>query len=161
MELKKRLNPKQVFIGLYFLAFAIYLIVGLQPADAANYNIVGEISIPSIGLVSDVAGIEVEDGRLETPDKIAGVYQKNENKTFIFGHSGTVFKGLDEVKNGDSLVYDNKTYHVYKTEILLKDEISMNELLKASENDTLVIMTCAGEDLGGGDTTHRLIIYAN
>ena len=35
-------------------------------------------------------------------------------------------------------------------------------VLEASEEekDTLVLMTCAGEDLGNGDSTHRLLVTA-
>ena len=36
----------------------------------------------------------------------------------------------------------------------------MDEVLAPTEQNTLVIMTCAGEDLGGGDATHRLIVTA-
>ena len=36
----------------------------------------------------------------------------------------------------------------------------MPKLLSASNEKTIVIMTCAGEDLGKGDATHRLILTA-
>ena len=53
MELRKHFDWRYAFIGLYFLAFAIYIIVGLQPAQATEYEKTGEITIPSIGLRSE------------------------------------------------------------------------------------------------------------
>ncbi len=41
-----------------------------------------------------------------------------------------------------------------------KSMISMSELLKADDKETIVIMTCAGESLENGDATHRLIVTA-
>ena len=40
------------------------------------------------------------------------------------------------------------------------EKIDMDKLLKTSRQDTVVIMTCAGKLLDGGDATHRLIITA-
>ena len=56
--------------------------------------------------------------------------------------------------------YNGKTYNVEKITLSVKDKIDMDELLKASEKDTIVIMTCAGKLLEGGDATHRLILTA-
>ena len=36
----------------------------------------------------------------------------------------------------------------------------MTEILKREEKDTIVIMTCAGELLDGGDATHRFMVTA-
>ena len=36
----------------------------------------------------------------------------------------------------------------------------MNKILEASDKDTVVLMTCAGKDLGNGDASHRLIVTA-
>ena len=49
MELKKRLNIKTVLMGLYAVFFMAYIIVGLNPAEAAqSYEIFAELNIPSI-----------------------------------------------------------------------------------------------------------------
>ena len=161
MELKKRLNHRKIFIGMYFLAFAAYLIVGLQPAGATNYDIVGALEIPEINLYSEVAAVKAEDGRLPTPDNIVGSYSRAENKTFLFGHSSSVFSNLEELKVGDQIKYNDHIYYISQINVLPKSEIKMNQLLKSAEKDTIVVMTCAGTDLGAGDATHRLIITAS
>jgi sortase (surface protein transpeptidase) len=37
----------------------------------------------------------------------------------------------------------------------------MMDLLKKEDREALVVMTCAGELLGGGEATHRLIVNAS
>lgn len=161
MELRKRLNSKYIFIGLYIFAFLAYIIYGLQPAEAVNsYDITGEITIPSINLTSDVTNLSLDGNELHTPDTIVGSFTKSENKTLLIGHSTEVFKNLEQVKIGDEVDYSNKKYVVSKLTYVEKSKISMKELLKPAEEDTLVIMTCAGELTGNGDATHRLIITA-
>ena len=44
--------------------------------------------------------------------------------------------------------------------MLEKADVDMNKMLAPAEKDTLVIMTCAGMDLGNGDATHRLVLTA-
>ncbi len=161
MELRKRLNPRCVFVGLCVLFFVVYIIVGLQPAEAArSYEISTTLNIPSINLFSDVTNLKLENHKLETPDAIVGSFSRAENKTLLIGHSGTVFQNLDQVKTGEEVIYDSNIYYIYSTDIAEKSEVDMNELLKAAEKDTLVIMTCAGTELGDGDATHRLIVTA-
>ena len=160
MELKRKLSPKTVFIGLYFLFFAVYLIVGLRPAEAVQYEISSKLTIPSIGLVSGVTTLELRDGKLDTPDTIVGIFSNAENKTFLIGHSTTVFKELHKVKLNEILKYDDKSYRVTSIDMLEKAKISMSEILSSTEKDTIIIMTCAGELLDGGDATHRLLIKA-
>lgn len=161
MKLKKRLDPKYVFIGLYVLFFIAYIIIGLQPAEAAeSYEISTNLYISSIGLFSDVTKLKLKDHQLETPDMIVGSFSRAENKTLLIGHSSTVFRNLDQARIGEEVTYDNIIYNIYSTEIVEKSEVDMHELLKSAEKDTLVIMTCAGTELGNGDATHRLIITA-
>ncbi|MBR3228629.1 sortase [Candidatus Saccharibacteria bacterium] len=162
MELRKHLSFKYIAVVVYFVCFAAYIIIGLQPAEAAkSYAVSGRLNIPEIGLVSDVTTVELEDGTLPTPDTIVGSFTRATNKTFLFGHQSTVFKDLDKIELEDTIIYNNKTYKVYKTETLPTNEIKMNKLLKSEKTDTIVIMTCAGEDLGNKNSTHRLIIWAS
>ena len=161
MELRKHLSFKKIFIGVYFLAFAIYLIIGLQPAEATHYEISAELAIPSINLTTDVTTLALEDYKLNTPDTIAGSYTRAENKTLLIGHSTTVFQNLDQVEVGDYVNYNDKTYQVDKIELMEKATIDMDEILATTQKDTIVIMTCAGTLLDGGDATHRLIITAS
>lgn len=150
---------RNVLIG-YFLSFFVFLLTGLSSAGAIEYEISTQIEIPAINLTSDVTEIELKENKLETPDLIVGSFASATNKTFLVGHSSTVFQRLKEINLGDEIKYNDKKYVVKNTTVLAKAEISMRELLKSSEVDTLVIMTCSGEDLGNGDATHRLIVTA-
>ena len=51
-------------------------------------------------------------------------------------------------------------YHVKSIIVKDKGMISMSEVLKAEDQKTLVLMTCAGDYLNNGDATHRLIVTA-
>lgn len=160
MKLKKRLDLKAVFTAIYFIAFAVYLVVGLSPVEAKHYEVSNSLSIPTIGLVSDVTTLNVEDHELKTPDTIVGSFSNAKNKTLLIGHSTTVFSRLEEVKLNAKISYGEKTYRVIRREKIPKSKVSMDEVLKDSEKDTIVIMTCAGKLLGGGDATHRFMITA-
>ena len=107
MELKKHLNSRVIFVSLYVFAFIAYIIYGLQPARAVNNDITASLSIPGISLAADVVNLEVQNGRLDTPDTIVGSYSRNQNKTLLIGHSTTVFSRLHEVRLGDELEYND------------------------------------------------------
>lgn len=160
MELKRRLDPKKVFVGLYMLAFLAYIIVGLQPAEATNYVVSAELRIPDIGLDADVAKLELNGHKLDTPDSIVGSYSRAENNTLLIGHVKTVFKDLGQVQLGSAINYKGEIYKVGAIDMVPKDEISMNKILAPTEKNTIVIMTCAGEIFDNGDATHRLMITA-
>ena len=161
MELKRHFDLRYIFVGLYVLLFVTYIIVGLQPAEAAaNYEISANLSIPAIGLRSDVTELTLRDGNLDTPDTIVGSYSRADNKTLLIGHSTTIFERLNEIRLGDTIEYDNASYTVISYKIQAKPDISMAHLLKRADEDTIVLMTCAGELLENGDATHRLIITA-
>ena len=108
MELKRGHDWRRLVSILYVLAFSVYLIIGLQPAGARNYDISGEVIIPSINLDSDVTTLTLNNNRLDTPDTIVGSYSRNNNKIFLIGHASTVFKDLHRVKLGDTIYYENK-----------------------------------------------------
>lgn len=161
MELRRHFDLRYVFVGLYVLFFALYIVVGLQPAEAAvSYDISANLSIPAIGLRSDVTELTLHDGNLDTPDTIVGSYSRADNKTLLIGHSTTIFAHLDDIRLGDMIEYNNTSYTVISYTIQAKSDISMTRLLKATNNDTIVLMTCAGELLENGDATHRLIVTA-
>lgn len=160
MELRKRCNPKSIFIGLYILAFVIYIIFGLQPAEATNYEISANLSIPSISLSSDVTTLTLDSNGLDTPETIVGSFSNAENKVLLIGHSSSVFRDLNQVKLGEKIEYNGKDYKVIKKETTLKSLISMNKVLASEDRDTLVLMTCAGQMLENSDATHRLMITA-
>ena len=153
---------KAVFSG-YFVSLAGYTLVGLVgflPAEAMSYDVSASINIPAINLTSDVTELELINNKLDTPDTIVGSFASAENKTFLVGHASTVFQDLKNIEVGNEINYNNKTYVVKNTTVLAKSEISMKELLSPAKKDTLIVMTCSGNDLGNGDATHRLIVTA-
>ena len=161
MELRRRRFDFRKIVTLFYIAaFASYLILGLQPAEAIQYEISGELNIPSIGLTSDVTTLELKDRKLNTPDTIVGSYKKYDSKIFLIGHSTTVFKNLNQVKVGNTIEYNGKKYQITDTKTLAKSEIDMGTLLAPEDHNTLVIMTCAGEILENQDATHRFIVTA-
>ncbi len=162
MEIRARLDFRKIVILLYVVCFVVYLIFGLTPtsAGATYYEISGNLEIPAIDLNSDVTTLNIEDHQLKTPRTIVGSYSRSENKTLLIGHSSTVFSKLDQIWVGDIVNYNGYNYLVKDIIVDKKENISMRELLRAAETDTLVIMTCAGNDLEDGDATHRLIITA-
>ena len=164
MELKDEFSGSRKLLRLFWsivFLFVIYLIAGMRiPVNATHYDVSGTLSIPSINLVSDVTTLKKENHSLKTPDTIVGSYSNAENKTLLIGHSSTVFYNLNKVSVGDIFKYNELYFVVTNSEVLAKKDISMDDILKAEDENTIIIMTCAGEDLGGGDATHRLILTA-
>lgn len=160
MGLRFRLDLRVVFVWLYVLAFVVYLIIGLQPAEATNFEISGRLSSKNISLDSDVTTLSLENNKLNTPDLIVGAYSRSNNKTLLIGHSTTVFKDLNKVQLGNIFDYNDKAYQVMSISLMPKAKIDMDRLLLPAKKDTLIIMTCAGQLVGDGDATHRLILTA-
>lgn len=160
MELKKHFNLAKVFGAIYVVAFLVYLFYGLQPAEATPIQADATLEIPSINLDIPVAKVQLVDHELETPDTIVGSFSNHHNKTLLFGHSTTAFSELKSINIDDSIYYNGEIYQVTQIDTLEKKDINMDEILSESPKDTLILMTCAGELLDGGDATHRLIIEA-
>lgn len=160
MELKKSFPFRRIFTILYMVSFLAYAAFSFVLADGTAYTFDGGLEIPSIGLVSGVTKLTLKNHKLDTPDSIVGSYSQNTNKTFLIGHSTTVFKNLNQAKVNDTISYNNTEYKIASMEIFRKSDIDMKDLLKAEKDDTLVLMTCAGEIMNGTDATHRLIITA-
>lgn len=160
MELKKSFDIRKIIIPLYVVSFLIYLMFGLLPAEATQYTIATKLEIPRIGLVSDVATLKLKNHVLETPADIVGSFTREENKVFLFGHVGTVFEKLSDLAVGDEIIYNSMIYYVESMMIVEKSMINMDEILRSEDEKTIVLMTCAGEELTNGDATHRLIVTA-
>lgn len=161
MKLRRRyLDARSVFVVATILTTVVYFAVGLSPARATDYEIGAVVEIPSIQLVSDVAKLNLTNDGLKTPDTIAGSYSQNKNKTLLIGHSTTVFENLNEVDLNAEIIYEGSAYKITEISMMRKEKIVMSEILRAEEKDTLVLMTCAGELLSGGDATHRLMVKA-
>lgn len=151
----------KMFLASFFaIMLPIYIFIGLQPAPIANASSLPQLNISSINLETPVTPVNIVDHEFIVPSQIAGFYTQAENKIFLMGHSSTVFKKLDRVQVGEIITYNNIDYRVDKVETLAKSDISMNKILQAEEEETIIIMTCAGTPLANQDATHRLIITA-
>ena len=172
-EISGRLSrSKKIYLlifATYFVAGFAFITIGLQPVkdSAAVYAVETEaatslLTIDDINLYAPVKTVTLNDKTLEVPDQIAGAYSVHENKTLIMGHSSTIFKDLKNTTTGMKITYNGKIYTIMGIEEKLKQDISMQDILKAEEKDTLILMTCSGEKIAGSasDHTHRLIITA-
>lgn len=151
---------KMFLMSFFAIMLPIYIFIGLQPAPIANASDLPQLSIPSIDLETPVTAVNLVNHEFIVPEYIAGFYTQAENKIFLMGHSSTIFKKLDRVKVGETFTYNNTTYRIRNIETLPKSEISMTKILQAEEQETVIIMTCAGTPLPNRDATHRLIISA-
>ncbi len=161
MELKPRFDYKSLFVVIYAVAFILYSFLILKPVDAISIDGHNVLIMPGIDLISDVATLSLEHGRLNTPDEIVGSYSNVRNKTLLIGHSSTVFSNLHLSSFGDTIIYSGKTYSISSIITMPKEKIDMAKLLESSSRDTLVLMTCAGELYDNGDSSHRLIVFAS
>ena len=161
---KNGFRLKRPKIGIIFGVLYFFIATGLtayffipKPVDASSEE---RLFMPSIGLVARVKDIEREGNTLKAPDYIAGAYKASAHKTVLIGHSSTIFKELHQTKIGDKFTFDHKNFSVKKIEILEKSVIDMSEVVAETEDNTIVLMTCYGESLGGQDFSHRFIITA-
>lgn len=151
----------RVVTAMFFMVMLpIYLYIGFRPASSLDFTNEPTLEIPSIGLSTPVIEIQLENRELIAPATIAGVYHANPHKLFIIGHSSTVFRDLYKLETESNFVYAQHTYRVVSTVTLEKSAISMAELLAETDEETIIIMTCAGKPLPDQDATHRLIITA-
>lgn len=160
MELKKSFDFHRLFVFLYIFAFLVYIIYGLVPVAATNYDVSAKVEIPAINLISDVATLKLEAHALYTPDNIVGSFSRIKDTTLLIGHSTTIFKDLAKLNVGDEVFYDFKKYVISKKDYIKKEEIDMDKLLKSNGFDSIILMTCAGELYDDGDASHRLILTA-
>ena len=159
MELRRHWDLRKVMTLVYLVALVIYLVVGLAPAEAAQYVVADTLEIESIGLTSDVTELNLVEHRLDTPEEIVGSYSRWPSKTLLIGHAGTVFQDLNLVSVGDTIKYGGAIYKVSQIELYRKEDVDMEAVLAPAPRRTLSIMTCAGE-VRGLDASHRLILTA-
>lgn len=159
----KMSKVRAVFISFFAVFFAIYLIIGFQPADAyENYPISGSLTIPAISLDTDVTVAALDNHQLLVPAQIVGSFSRYEGRTLLIGHASSIFSRLHEVKIGNTIYYNGANYQISSIDTREKTAIDMDELLIPSDDsrDTLILMTCAGTLFNNGDATHRLIVTA-
>ena len=150
---------RALFLTAYFLLSAFYTYHGLQPYSADTSAEV-RLEIPSINLATPVDSVTKTDAKLDVPEIIAGAYSEHPNKTLLVGHSNTVFQGLKNLDLSTTIIFDQKAYQVIDITTKAKEDIDMSEILGPETNDTIILMTCAGQHIKGHDYTHRLIITA-
>ena len=151
------------FITFFLITIPAYFIIGFLPARATAISRATDVSgdyltIEDISLHEPVIDVELVDGHLATPDYEIGRYISTSGATFLFAHSITAFSHLHELTDDGHILYGDHTYRITDISTERVEGISMPDLLASSE-DTLILMTCAG-DLRAGDYTHRLIITA-
>ena len=164
----KEVKLKLGIFAVYFVAALVFFYFGFQPATKPEDVYAEEASQASAMLSLDntaeplpVKTIKKQGKELEVPEQIVGAYSTHENKTLLIGHSSTAFSNLKDLQLGDKVTYNGKEYTITDIVEKQKQDISMKEILKAEETDTLVLMTCAGEPVNGtNDYTHRLIVTA-
>lgn len=157
---KKLPNSRVIFIAFYVVFLAAYIIIGLQPAEAASYKISSTISIPTINLNSGITKLTLENGQLNIPDNIIGEFYSSRKNILLLGHSTTSFQNLEDVELEDIINYNDDTYQVSDIKVVEKESIKMTDLLKSTGTPKITLMTCAGTLLPNQDATHRLIITA-
>lgn len=95
----------------------------------------------------------------------------------LYGHnSGAVFGGLAGLSVGNTFTVTRNnvttTYRIASKTVYERQELTVGkrengfQTLMAMIRDgalghSVALMTCAGQDLGGGDATHRLVIFAD
>lgn len=155
------------FIAFYSIVIPAYFIIGFHPATAVSAppsyahqapTTSVHLSIPSISLDEPIVDVPLTDSHLATPDYSVGRYVSSSGTTLLFAHSITAFRDLHLITSDDLISYAGTDYHVVGITTEPTEGISMQNLLDASE-DTLILMTCAGEK-HRGNYTHRLIITA-
>ena len=147
-------------LAFFALFLPAYLFFGLQPVAPAEASTYPTLEIPSIDLSTPVEPLALDGSTLTAPGAIAGSFSLYTSPTLLIGHNTTVFQRLDQVKIGDNIIYDGLSYQISDIEVRPKAEINMNVLLEHRTQPTLILMTCAGEPLGGQDYTERLIVTA-
>lgn len=108
----------------------------------------------------------------------AGNHVNKYGSKFLYGHNtGAVFGGLAGLGYGSvfTVTYGGVTTNYSVANIVVFEKSAggllqingygdyMNAVSRAVYNGTyydIALMTCAGTSLGGGDATHRLVIYA-
>ena len=149
-----------IWWSFWLISFFVYLGFGLQPAEAKNYLVSGQLEIPSISLKTDTTSLTLENGELQTPEGLVGSFTNSENKTLLIGHSSQIFQNLSRVQIGQPIIYLGAMYSVSDIQVLPKTDIKMSELLKPAAQPTIILMTCAGEPITDYDFTERLLITA-
>ena len=124
-----------------------------------------------------IAGRTLEVVGVDGTDVDAGGHVNKYGEKFLYGHnSAAVFGALASLGQGTTftVTYGGVVTNYVVNEVVEFKKISRTQLMDESEQKytmnaiaqnakghSLALMTCAGENLGGGDATHRLILFAD
>ena len=169
MRLCHKLNPfcwtkhTVIIVLITFLLLTVPAYISGLSAFATTINpIDASLRIPTIGLSANVTPAILENNSFQTPDRLVASYT-NGNKLFLFAHSTTVFKHLNNLQIGDQITYTKNDivskYQITNSETLSTKDILMSEILKQANTPTLILMTCAGQKTNG-QYPERLLFYA-
>ncbi len=144
-----------------------------SPADSVAAGVPYFISIPSIGLNSQIVGVGLTTGgNVDVPGSVVGWWNGSASAgspgaMFLDGHSPGVLGGLASVPVGGQIFIQagggiTATYTVASVEVTTLESVNMRRALSPiSGGAGLNIMTCTGQyDAGRGTYSHRLIVYA-
>ncbi len=108
---------------------------------------------------------DVDDTLIDSTDHV-----NRWGKKFLYGHSSSaVFGPMKSLSEGATFTVrldgEEHTYRIDYTETMEKPKVekNMSGIAYAKYNGTrydLSLMTCAGTSLGGGDATHRFVVFA-
>ena len=168
------------------VAFFIALITTFTPlfsfASTISSTILGQaqniqplyLYIPSIKLLSNVQGVGVnEKGNMDVPSGKTtnvgwykyGVAPGGVGTAVIDAHNTAAFKTLSKVPLGAEIyVYTSEgkwlKFKVTKAKTYAMKNLSPSTLFAATNSRQINLITCAGQNLGNGEATHRLIVSA-
>lgn len=171
----KKIIPAVAALGAFIFApFAAQAAVISSTLSAAATAQPAYLYIPSIKLLSAVQGVGVNaKGNMDVPSgktNNVGWYQYGTTPggvgtAVLDAHNTAAFKNLKDVAVGQKLyVQDAKgnwlTFQVTKTEVYSMQTLKPSTLFAQTNNRQLNLITCAGQNLGNGEATHRLIVSA-
>lgn len=109
---------------------------------------------------------DVDDTLIDSTDHV-----NRWGKKFLYGHNTSgVFGPIRNLSAGATFTAlidgEEHTYQIVYTETMEKPKVEKNMLgiayaMYNGNRYDLSLMTCAGTSLGGGDATHRFVVFAN
>lgn len=120
--------------------------VQLANYTVANYS--GDIMINPVGIV-------------KTGDLIYGHNSGDLMGSLVYRNVGEVFTITEDGVMREYRVSAMVTYEKTADGYLNGDPYLMGDIVYGAMGHTVALMTCAGQMLGGGDATHRLVVFAD
>lgn len=133
---------------------------------------------PAAGYVTTVAAPQVANytvtaytGSIEVNPSYSDIYKTNK---LVYGHnSGALLGSLANRYVGEEFMITEGgvAYNYRVADIVVYEKTAdgylngnarlMGTIMRTAMGHSIALMTCAGQMLGGGDATHRLVVYAD